>query len=201
MSQEPPETVDVVVVGAGISGLYAANLIRSKRPDLKIIVLEAKSKVRQWHQCCTDSRIEIQQTTRSRRWKNIDYRHDQITRRSSNWSIRSRRPMGYWVCFIESNRMSTHRTMSDFVFISSTQTNITTLLRDLNLQTYPQYHQGKSIAELRRRIHKYSLPIPYISLLSFLESIYTVFRVSFHEQTRSLFNTSTSNESSARHLF
>lgn len=47
MSQEPPETVDVVVVGAGISGLYAANLIRSKRPDLKIIVLEAKSKVRQ----------------------------------------------------------------------------------------------------------------------------------------------------------
>lgn len=33
------------------------------------------------------------------------------------------------------------------------------------------------MAELRRHVHKYTLPIPYISLLSFLESIYNVFRV------------------------
>lgn len=45
------------------------------------------------------------------------------------------------------------------------------------METYAQYHTGKSIAELHRRIHKYSLPMPFISLLSFLESIYSVFRL------------------------
>jgi hypothetical protein len=59
----------------------------------------------------------------------------------------------------------------------STQQNITALLNELQLETYVQYHTGKSIAELHRRVHKYSLPMPYISLLSFLESIYNVFRV------------------------
>ncbi len=59
----------------------------------------------------------------------------------------------------------------------STQENVTRLLNELHLETYPQYHTGKSIAELRRRVHKYSLPVPFISLLSFLESIYNVFRV------------------------
>jgi hypothetical protein len=59
----------------------------------------------------------------------------------------------------------------------STQENVTILLNELQLETYPQYHTGKSIAELHRRVHKYSLPIPFISLLSFLESIYNVFRV------------------------
>ena len=60
---------------------------------------------------------------------------------------------------------------------SSTQENITGLLNELQLETYLQYHTGKSIAELHRRVHKYSFSMPYISLLSFLESIYSVFRV------------------------
>ena len=38
------EIVDVVVVGAGISGLYAAYRIKQKAPELKVIVLEAKGK-------------------------------------------------------------------------------------------------------------------------------------------------------------
>jgi hypothetical protein len=59
----------------------------------------------------------------------------------------------------------------------STQENVTILLNELQLETYPQYHTGKSLAELHRRVHKYSLPIPFISLLSFLESIYNIFRV------------------------
>ena len=67
---------------------------------------------------------------------------------------------------------SSHRSLS-----FSTQENVTALLRELNLETYPQYHAGVSMAELQRRVHKYSLPVPYVSLLSFLESIYQVFRV------------------------
>ena len=66
----------------------------------------------------------------------------------------------------------------------STQENVTALLRELQLDTYPQYHTGKSLAELQRRIHKYSLPMPYVSLLSFLESIYSVFRVRQQTFTR-----------------
>lgn len=60
---------------------------------------------------------------------------------------------------------------------SSTQENVTSLLQELQLETYAQYHTGKSIAELHRRIRQYSLTVPYISLLSLLESIYNVFRV------------------------
>jgi hypothetical protein len=67
----------------------------------------------------------------------------------------------------------------------STQENITALLNELQLETYMQYHTGKSLAELQRRIHKYSLPVPFISLLSFLESIYSVFNVK--KSTKSLF--------------
>jgi flavin-dependent dehydrogenase len=36
------ETFDVIVVGAGISGLYAAYRLKQKSPELKILVLEAK---------------------------------------------------------------------------------------------------------------------------------------------------------------
>jgi flavin-dependent dehydrogenase len=38
------EVVDVIIVGAGISGLYAAYLIKQKSPELKILVFEAKGK-------------------------------------------------------------------------------------------------------------------------------------------------------------
>jgi hypothetical protein len=69
--------------------------------------------------------------------------------------------------------------IDDSRFRFSTQENITALLEELQLETYPQYRTGQSLAELQRRIYKYTLPIPYVSLLSFLESIYSVFRVSF----------------------
>ena len=36
-----PEAADVVVVGAGVAGLYAAHLLRQSAPALKTIVLEA----------------------------------------------------------------------------------------------------------------------------------------------------------------
>jgi flavin-dependent dehydrogenase len=44
MTDEEEEIVDVIVVGAGISGLYAAYRIKQKSPELKVLVLEAKGK-------------------------------------------------------------------------------------------------------------------------------------------------------------
>lgn len=38
------EIFDVIVIGGGISGLYAAYRIQQKAPQLKVLVLEAKGK-------------------------------------------------------------------------------------------------------------------------------------------------------------
>ncbi|CAF4378948.1 unnamed protein product, partial [Adineta steineri] len=62
-------------------------------------------------------------------------------------------------------------------WVTDTQVNITALLQELQLHTYDQYHTGKSIAELHRRVRQYSLSLPYISLLSFLESIYNILQL------------------------
>jgi flavin-dependent dehydrogenase len=45
MTDEEEEIVDVIVIGAGISGLYAAYRIKQKSPELKVLVLEAKGKL------------------------------------------------------------------------------------------------------------------------------------------------------------
>lgn len=42
--EENKEIVDVIIVGAGISGLYAAYRLKQKSPELKILVFEAKGK-------------------------------------------------------------------------------------------------------------------------------------------------------------
>ncbi|CAF1073357.1 unnamed protein product [Rotaria sordida] len=125
--------VDVIVVGAGISGLYAAYRIKQKSPELKILVLEAKDRV-----------------------GGRTLTSDIITSHDGNETDRFDLG-GQWV--------------------TDTQENITALLNELKLETYLQYHTGKSIAELQRHIQKYALSMPFISLLSFLESIYSVFRL------------------------
>jgi flavin-dependent dehydrogenase len=36
---------DVIIVGAGLSGSYAAYLLKKRCPELKILVIEAKNRV------------------------------------------------------------------------------------------------------------------------------------------------------------
>lgn len=48
MSDEA-EIIDVIVVGAGISGLYAAYRLKEKAPHLNVLVLEAKGKFYKKH--------------------------------------------------------------------------------------------------------------------------------------------------------
>ncbi|CAF0875894.1 unnamed protein product [Rotaria sp. Silwood1] len=127
------EIVDVIVVGAGISGLYAAYRLKQKAPELKILVLEAKD------------RVGGRTLTAALKICHDGNETDQFDLG------------GQWV--------------------TDTQENITPLLNELQLETYAQYHTGKSLAELHRHVQKYSLPMPYISLLSFLESVYSVFRL------------------------
>ncbi|CAF3696692.1 unnamed protein product, partial [Rotaria sp. Silwood1] len=127
------EIVDVIIVGAGISGLYAAYRIRQIAPELKILVLEAKDRV-------------------GGRTLTADLKTSHDGNETDRFDLG-----GQWV--------------------TDTQENITTLLEELQLETYMQYHTGKSISELHRRVQKYGLPVPFVSLLSFLETIYSVFRL------------------------
>lgn len=38
-------SVDVIIIGAGISGLACAKYLREKSRDLKLLILEAKGKI------------------------------------------------------------------------------------------------------------------------------------------------------------
>lgn len=44
MTDDGDDTVDVIIIGGGISGLYAAYRLQEKSPQLKVLVLEAKGK-------------------------------------------------------------------------------------------------------------------------------------------------------------
>ena len=44
MTDDGDDIVDVIVIGGGISGLYAAYRLKQKSPQLKVLVLEAKGK-------------------------------------------------------------------------------------------------------------------------------------------------------------
>jgi len=37
-----PDSADVIIVGSGLSGTFAAQALREKRPELKVVMLEAR---------------------------------------------------------------------------------------------------------------------------------------------------------------
>ncbi|CAF0983015.1 unnamed protein product [Didymodactylos carnosus] len=65
-------------------------------------------------------------------------------------------------------------------WVTDTQKNVTQLLKELGLETYKQYHKGKSIVEINTCVQSYSLPLPFVSLLSFLETIYSIFKLEYY---------------------
>lgn len=41
-TRELPRFADVVIVGSGITGAFAAHFLKEKRPDLSVVMLEAR---------------------------------------------------------------------------------------------------------------------------------------------------------------
>lgn len=41
-TDELPRSADVVIVGSGITGAFAAHFLKEKRPDLNVLMLEAR---------------------------------------------------------------------------------------------------------------------------------------------------------------
>lgn len=41
-TKELPRSADVVIVGSGITGSFAAHFLKEKRPDLNVVMLEAR---------------------------------------------------------------------------------------------------------------------------------------------------------------
>lgn len=41
-TEQVPRTADVVIVGSGITGAFAAHFLKERQPDLEIVMLEAR---------------------------------------------------------------------------------------------------------------------------------------------------------------
>ncbi|KAI1697563.1 NAD(P)-binding rossmann-like domain-containing protein [Ditylenchus destructor] len=109
---------DVLVVGAGISGLVAAREISKLSKDLRVLVLEAKSRV-------------------GGRTLSVDLKvHNKNGPAVAKFDIG-----GQWV--------------------GLTQTHILDLIKELGLDIYPQYAEGKKLAQLgKTKIRSYSSSLP-----------------------------------------
>ncbi|XP_023193750.1 probable flavin-containing monoamine oxidase A [Xiphophorus maculatus] len=118
---------DVVIVGAGLSGLSAAHLLTKRDAKLKILILEGKDRVGG-----RTVSSEIPAADGADRW---DFG-------------------GQWV--------------------GSTQTHIMELIKELGLEVYPQFNDGKKVLHVggpASRVRTYRTGIPALSPLVLLDFI------------------------------
>jgi monoamine oxidase len=115
---------DVVVVGAGISGLTAAYNLVKKLDHIKILIIEAKDRV-------------------GGRTRTIQLKCSN-PEKTSSWDVG-----GQWV--------------------TDTQTQITKLLEELNIETYDQFVEGKKVLEVKKKTVSYNSSIPKISIFGLLD--------------------------------
>ncbi|CAF0707348.1 unnamed protein product [Brachionus calyciflorus] len=115
---------DIIVIGAGLSGLYSAYYLLKKCKGLKILVIEGKDRVGGRTQT-----VELNSTEDGQK---------------SKWDLG-----GQWV--------------------SDSQIYISKLLKDLNIETYNQYVNGRKVLETNGKIVTYNSSMPNVSILSLLD--------------------------------
>ncbi|XP_071322463.1 probable flavin-containing monoamine oxidase A [Trachinotus anak] len=113
------EIWDVIIVGAGLSGLSAAHLLRKRDAKLRILILEGK---------------------------------DRVGGRTVSTVIPAANGVDRW----------------DFggQWVGSTQTHIMELIKELGLETYPQFNIGKKVLHIGgpgARVRTYRTSIPALS--------------------------------------
>ncbi|XP_053267845.1 amine oxidase [flavin-containing] A [Pleuronectes platessa] len=116
---------DVIVVGAGLSGLSAAHLLRKKDADLEILILEGKDRV--------GGRTLTSDIPAA---NGVD-----------RWDLG-----GQWV--------------------GSTQTHLLELMKELGLETYPQFNTGRKVHHMGGpggKIRTYKTSIPALSPVVLLD--------------------------------
>ncbi|XP_060924547.1 amine oxidase [flavin-containing] A [Limanda limanda] len=116
---------DVIVVGAGLSGLSAAHLLRKKEANLEILILEGKDRV-------------------GGRTLTMDL---PAANGVDRWDLG-----GQWV--------------------GSTQTHLLELMKELGLETYPQFNTGRKVHHMGGpggKIRTYKTSIPALSPIVLLD--------------------------------
>nr|XP_054600115.1 probable flavin-containing monoamine oxidase A [Nothobranchius furzeri]XP_054600116.1 probable flavin-containing monoamine oxidase A [Nothobranchius furzeri] len=119
------EIWDVIIVGAGLSGLSAAHLLRKRDATLKILVLEGK---------------------------------DRVGGRTVSYEIPAASGADLW----------------DFggQWVTSTQTHVMELIKELGLEVYSQFNTGKKVLHVggpTARVRTYTSSIPALSPLVLLD--------------------------------
>uniref|UniRef100_A0A8C1WIV5 Amine oxidase n=1 Tax=Cyprinus carpio TaxID=7962 RepID=A0A8C1WIV5_CYPCA len=133
---------DVVVVGAGLSGLSAARRLQKRNPQLSVLVLEARDRV--------GGRTVSKDLLAA---NGVD-----------QWDMG-----GQWV--------------------SSSQTHVMELIRELGLEVFPQYTEGKKVHHVggpHAKIKTYTSSMPSYSPLALLDFTQVLWRIDHLTQTISV---------------
>ena len=118
------EFYDVIIIGAGLSGLSAGYNLKKADKNLNILIVEAKNRV--------GGRTQTLKLKCSKPGE------------LKEWDVG-----GQWVC--------------------DTQVNVSSLLKEFNIQTYKQHDEGISILESNGKMNKYKTKIPNISISSLID--------------------------------
>lgn len=142
-----------------------------------------KAKVRHWARNSLNARSMLLSFVWSRRSSGRTHHIQRNTRSWRRWSVGLRRTMGgevkligSFVCF----GLQAWPVWPIWLICCSTQTHILELIKELGLETYPQYNVGKKVYHTGRpgaKIHTYTSSIPVLSPLVMMDFMQMLWKV------------------------
>lgn len=178
------EIWDVVVVGAGLSGLSAAHLLRKRNARLKILILEGKGETLCWALAECKQHFAKLCVVLQIGWEDAPcpkkYPQPAALIGGTSEDSGSGGEAHGFVCLFWLVLRQGASVWLKWSICCSTQTHILELIKELGLETYPQYNVGKKVYHTGgpgAKIHTYTSSIPALSPLVMMDFMQMLWKV------------------------